>query len=63
MIPLELVATGDILSESQAWEKRKRVEGENDDREGGRCLCLTLVTMGHFLGQARSVHVGLVPVS
>lgn len=26
-------------------------------------LCLTLVTMGHFLGQARPVHVGLVPVS
>lgn len=44
---------------------RRSVGGRNGGgAEGGARLCLTLVTMGHFLGQAPAgLHVGLVPVS
>lgn len=53
-----------VRSESNKRNGKRVREGRADAgcREVTR-LCLTLVTMGHFLGQARLVHVGLVPVS
>jgi len=52
----------DIRGESKHEREnreREKVEGRGRDAR----LCRTLVTMGHFLGQTRPVHVGLVPVS
>lgn len=54
-----------VRSESNGRNGKRVGEGEGTDAGCGEVarLCLTLVTMGHFLGQARPVHVGLVPVS
>jgi len=61
-------------SVSVCWVFAVKATGETESAHGGggerlrgaesfARLCLTLVTMGHFLGQTRPVHVGLVPVS